>query len=387
VQHPLVAKRAGGGAVTLEWTGERLVPGLSGTPLYYEHAHRYAYAARFASGRAALDVGSGEGYGAAMLARVAPRVVGLDIAPEAVGHARKTYGDLPNLRFGVADAERLPVPPESVGLVTCFEVVEHVPHPMMLLDEVQRVLRPDGVFIVSTPDKAAYAASRHDEPNEFHLSEMDLQEFEDALARRFGTVAIMGQRLVGSSVMWPLTTDRAAEGPAEVVTASGRGEPMTMTLRDAVPVLYAVAVCTNHPDGLPPVQASFFVDLDTPLFDETYERMEDAQRQLGAVGSEAERLQGELMASRVEVESQRRLAEAYRQEAELIRLELEAERSSTGGALLARYRAAIERLAPTGSLRRRTYLLGPRTVRAVYRRVRHRAPAARGGTESLADAS
>ena len=160
-----------------------------------------------------------------------------------------------------------------------------------------------------------------------------------------------------------------------------------MALRDAVPVLYAVALCTNDPDGLPPVQSSFFVDLDAPLFDETYERMEDAQRQLGAVASEAERLQGELMGSQADLENARRVAEAYRQEAEGVRLELEAERSSIGGALLARYRAAIERLAPAGSIRRRTYLLGPRTLRAVYRRIRRRDSAARGATGSSADAS
>ena len=372
--------------MTLEWTGERLVPGLSGTPLYYEHAHRYAYGTRLARGREVLDVGSGEGYGAALLARVARGVIGIDIAYEAIAHARKTYGELPNLRFGVGDAERLPVESESIDVVTCFEVIEHVPHPMQLLDEVRRVLRPDGVFIVSTPDKAAYGASRHDEPNEFHLSEMQLQEFEDALSERFGTVAIMGQRLVGSSVMWPLATN-LVDGPPEVVAVSSRGEAITMALRDAVPVLYAVALCTNGPDGLPPVQSSFFVDLDAPLFDETYERMEDAQRQLGAVASEAERLQGELMGSQADLENARRVAEAYRQEAEGVRLELEAERSSIGGALLARYRAAIERLAPAGSIRRRTYLLGPRTLRAVYRRIRRRDSAARGATGSSADAS
>jgi len=215
---------------------------------------------------------------------------------------------------------------------------------------------------------------------------MQLEEFEYALAQRFTTVAIMGQRLVGSSVMWPLATD-GAKGPAEVLTVSSRGEPMTMTLRDALPVLYAVAVCTNSHDGLPPIQASYFVDLDSPLFDETYERMEDAQRQLGAVASELERFQDGVRGRQAEIEDHRRLAEDYRQEAERLRLALEAERSSTGGALLARYRAAVERLAPTGSIRRRAYLLGSRTLRAAYRRVWRRGSAARGATGSSADAS
>jgi O-antigen biosynthesis protein len=367
--------------VTLEWTGERLVPGLAGTPLYYEHAHRYAYSGRLASGRAVLDVGSGEGYGAAMLARVAKTVVGLDIAPEAIAHARKTYGDVPNLGFGVSDAELLPVPSASFDLVTCFEVIEHVQHPIELVDEVRRVLRRDGVFIVSTPDKAAYGASRDHEPNEFHVSEMHLHEFEAALAQRFSTVVILGQRLVGSSVMWPLTTD-GADAPAEVVTVSSLGAPLSMPLRDAVPLLYAVAVCTNEADALPPIDASFFVDLDTPLFDETYKRMEDAQLQLGEVASDLEHLQYEVTGVRADLENHRQLVDTYRQEADRLRVQLESERSSTGGALLARYRAVIELIAPTGSMRRRAYLRVPRTLRAAYRRARPRSPAAPAATGS-----
>ena len=239
--------------MTLEWTGERLVPGLAGAPLAYEPRTATPTQGGSHSGRAVLDVGSGEGYGAALLARVARTVVGIDIAPEAIDHARKTYGDVPNLGITISDAECLPVSSASVDIVTCFEVIEHVQHPIELLEEVRRALRPDGVFIVSTPDKAAYGTYRHDEPNEFHhVSEMHLHEFETALAQRFSTVAIMGQRLVGSSVMWPLASDGVA-APAGVVTVSSLGAPLSMSLRDAVPVLYAVAVCTNDPDGLPPL--------------------------------------------------------------------------------------------------------------------------------------
>jgi hypothetical protein len=205
---------------------------------------------------------------------------------------------------------------------------------------------------------------------------MHLHELRAALAQHFASVEIMGQRLIGSSVMWPLAADTAG-WPVEVVTTSSVGGPMSIPLRDAVPILYAVAVCTNDQASSRPVAPSLFIDRDAPLFDETYQQMEDAENGLAAATAQLERMEDEVRGLRAalegtmhEVESQRHASDTYRHEAERLRVDLEAERSSTGGALLARYRRAIERIAPSGSTRRRGYLLIPRTLRAAYRRFR-----------------
>ena len=353
----------------LEWTGERFIPGLSGSPLYYEHAHRYALAAKLAGGQVVLDAGSGEGYGAALLASVARIVFGVDIASEASTHTKKAYGDLDNLFVGVSDAECLPLASDSVDVVTCFEVIEHVPHPLKVLAEVQRVLRQGGLFIVSTPDKAAYGASRNEEPNEFHFSEMHLYEFRSMLAQHFATVTVMGQRLIGSSVMWPIDNSEIASA-TELLSISSVGSLQSLSLPDAVPLLYAVAVCTNDPAASLAVKPSLFIDRDAPLFDETITRMEDAQQQLGLVAAELERLNEEAANLRAALASSQLAVRKWQTEADLLRSELETERASVGGALLARYRRAIERVAPSGSIRRRGYLLVPRTLRYAQRRIR-----------------
>ena len=54
----------------LPFTGERFVPGTKGE-IWIEHWHRYHFAARWAAGKRVLDVACGEGYGTALLARVA----------------------------------------------------------------------------------------------------------------------------------------------------------------------------------------------------------------------------------------------------------------------------------------------------------------------------
>lgn len=55
-----------------------------------------------------LVLGCGEGHDAAFFARAGHFVTGVDLSPEAIARARKTYGDIPNLRFEERDALKLP---------------------------------------------------------------------------------------------------------------------------------------------------------------------------------------------------------------------------------------------------------------------------------------
>jgi protein-L-isoaspartate O-methyltransferase len=59
----------------MEFTGERFVPSEAGQ-IKYQHLHRYALCMPFVPGKLCLTLASGEGYGAALMADVAERVVG-----------------------------------------------------------------------------------------------------------------------------------------------------------------------------------------------------------------------------------------------------------------------------------------------------------------------
>src|SRR5207253_2018079 len=80
---------------------------------------------------AVLDAGSGEGYGAALLAEVAARVVGIDRA-EAVRVAAARHR-APGLEFRAHDLERLGALGERFDLVVSFQVIEHVRDPVGFL--------------------------------------------------------------------------------------------------------------------------------------------------------------------------------------------------------------------------------------------------------------
>jgi O-antigen biosynthesis protein len=188
----------------LTFTGERFVPGVPGDDprLRAEHLLRYRAARRLAQGRRVLDVACGEGYGAAILADTAVEVVGLDVSDDVVAHAKKAYGHLPNLDFRVSPATDLPHEDATFDLVVSFETVEHLAEDdqAAFVAEVRRVLRPQGLFVVSTPNRANYAATRA-EPNAFHLHELDEAEFL-TLLRPFTIFAMYRQSVMAFPAIW-----------------------------------------------------------------------------------------------------------------------------------------------------------------------------------------
>ncbi|GAB4400767.1 MAG: hypothetical protein OHK0048_16390 [Rhodoferax sp.] len=174
----------------LDWTGERWVPGVWG-PIAVEHLHRYALAARLVNGATVLDVACGEGYGSAWLARMAQRVVGVDVQPAVVQRARQRY-DAQGLNFVCADGRALPFPSACFDWVVCFETLEHMADPQRLLAELARVLRPNGRLLLSTPDRASYAAASG-QVNPFHHRELSEDELRALLTPHFPQVDVYWQ--------------------------------------------------------------------------------------------------------------------------------------------------------------------------------------------------
>ena len=183
----------------MEFTGERYVPTEAGE-IRHEHLHRYAWCARLVEGKDVLDIACGEGYGSAMLAHRARSVKGVDIAGDAVAHASATYQGIHGLEFMQGNAAEIPLDDNSVDVVVSFETIEHHDRHREMLSEIRRVLRPDGLLVISSPNRVVYSelAGHH---NEFHVKELDFAEFDAVLQEQFDDICYFGQRLaVGSSI-------------------------------------------------------------------------------------------------------------------------------------------------------------------------------------------
>jgi O-antigen biosynthesis protein len=192
-----------------------------------EHLARYQLAAQLATGREVLDAGCGVGYGAAILARAgASRVVGVDLAPEAVDTATEAAGDL--AEFLIGDVQDLPFAEGSFDLVVCFEVLEHVREPHRALVQLKSVLRSDGVVIVSSPNPDVYPAG-----NPHHVHEFTPEELREALTAEFANVVLMGQRpWVASVIADDATLSAPGDAPVRAVVAkpSDGVDPETYTV-------------------------------------------------------------------------------------------------------------------------------------------------------------
>lgn len=244
----------------LDFTGERFTPECV-REIWYEHWHRYAMVRAWARGRRVLDAACGEGYGSALLAQVADSVLGLDVDPAAVAHARERYAAAAaNLRFDQADATRLQLAPGSFDLVVSFETLEHVQAQDALLDGLGNALADDGLLVISSPDKATYSDAAGFR-NEYHVRELYRDEFEALLRRRYPYVRLYAQRLLFQSAIWSVDPpDLAAAG--QYLTSGGDGGVDDGL---AYAPMYYIAVCSRRP--LPELPAtSWFGDRDESVY-------------------------------------------------------------------------------------------------------------------------
>ena len=95
-----------------------------------------------------------------------------------------------------ADIRELPFEDDSFDLVVSWETIEHVEEGERVLAEFRRVLRPEGVLLVSSPNPEVYP-----EGNEHHVHEYRPQELADLASAHFAEVAIYRQHAWLASVI------------------------------------------------------------------------------------------------------------------------------------------------------------------------------------------
>lgn len=171
-------------------TGERTVPGIPAENYWFRrHEAAYEFAVQHAHGRM-LEVGCGEGYGTALLSRVAETIVGIDYDAQTVAHAARAY---PGVAFARANLAALPVRDRTVDVVATLQVIEHVWNHPEFVRECRRVLRPAGRLLVTTPNRLTFSPGLDAPVNPFHTLEFTAAELEGLLhACGFAVVGMWG---------------------------------------------------------------------------------------------------------------------------------------------------------------------------------------------------
>jgi len=253
----------------LEWTGERYLPWLDGMAAgAYEHWHRYIYAAHFVKNKKVLDIACGEGFGSSYLSQFAQSIVGIDLDSKSIEHARKAYGNKGQLNFLVGSMLQIPiVESNAFDVVVSFESIEHIENPDIFLREVKRVLKPKGVFIVSTPNKAIYTDKFHVQ-NPFHFREYYQDEFHDLIKKFFDQVVVLGQNVSPTSNIWALSktipNDHLVVFEDVVVKESSGFIPIESSRKTP---FFFIAVATND-SNIVNTPSAYMIDDSRELFAE-----------------------------------------------------------------------------------------------------------------------
>lgn len=178
-------------------TGERTAPGLEHEGYWFAR-HEAAYAwiagALDLAGAVVVDAGSGEGYGARMLAASGARAcLALEYDEAACLHAATAYPQIASVRANLA---ALPLRDAIADVLVSLQVVEHLWSLPEFLAQCRRVLRPGGVLVVTTPNRLTFSPglARGEKPlNPFHVEEFDADQVRSMLVSAgFADVDVLG---------------------------------------------------------------------------------------------------------------------------------------------------------------------------------------------------
>ncbi len=111
--------------------------------------YMYSHIGDAIEGKNVLELATGPGLIAKHIADKADFVTATDFSPEMIAQAKK--GENPtNLKFEIADASDLQYEDKSFDVVIIANALHVVPNPEKVLDEIDRVLKKDGLFICPT---------------------------------------------------------------------------------------------------------------------------------------------------------------------------------------------------------------------------------------------
>lgn len=255
----------------LKDTGERMIPEYhKGGLIYAEHFIRYLCAQKLTDGKVVLDIACGSGYGTKLLAQNAKKVYGVDIDEDTVNYAKKNFS-ASNIEYKLGDGENIPLEDNSVDVVITFETIEHIKDYKQFVKEVKRVLKADGIAVVSTPNDIEFAEGNH-----FHLHEFEFQELTNMLKQDFAHIDSYFQA----------TWKYVALGKADMFAAEGPIDLKTLNLSPLDPkqYLYFYLVCSNREitERIEPVAAAgeHYSERKNQLALQEFNRLEEAHNKL-----------------------------------------------------------------------------------------------------------
>lgn len=172
------------------------------TEIMPDHRANYIFAGKLVKKGVTLEVGCASGLGLMLMSKSKDNLlIGLDLDRHYINAAKAKAKDNRILSdFIVADAKHLPVRNQSIDSLLAFELIEHLGHYHLFLDEVRRALKSKnmGVFLLSTPNKLLTSPGQRKPGYRWHEHEFTPDELSKTLLAYFSNVTLYGKMVVSS---------------------------------------------------------------------------------------------------------------------------------------------------------------------------------------------
>jgi len=129
-----------------------------------------------------LDLGCGLAYGTALMAKHVNEITAVDYDESTIASNKSRYGDISNLSFIRSAVPPLPFMDNSFDVITMFQFIEHLHDRKKLLQECNRVLKTNGLLILTTPNAIKSFAR-----NPFHVHEYTFDEMKNEIGVIFSS--------------------------------------------------------------------------------------------------------------------------------------------------------------------------------------------------------
>ncbi|TXJ25866.1 MAG: class I SAM-dependent methyltransferase [Chitinophagaceae bacterium] len=167
---------------------ERVEIDQQGSPWKEEHLARYFHIREKVKDKTVLDIACGTGFGSELLLQNgASRIFAADVSPEAIELCTKRLQqyDPGKWTCHYQDGTNMSYPSGNFDMVVSFETIEHIPDYSAFLSEIYRVLKQEGILVLSTPNALVTNPSKGKPVNPYHVYEFDPAELSEILSKYF----------------------------------------------------------------------------------------------------------------------------------------------------------------------------------------------------------